>query len=212
MKSSGDQSSIYHEHAPLSGIQEYRIFTQSPILILPEPAQRHSFIPSMSNLQSLISLTTCSLLVGSHMILTFEFFAFRKLRFKKGAMKCSDCDLPDLSGFQLHSSFGIVCFLEFSVSCFGFCNLLIFNIKGSLVLRKTPLIKTKTKQIRNPQRQIRTTQVVHSGRGRNISKEILPTGCKSKSKRFEAVRDAHLLFYSHELAYKITYDCWLDTR
>ena len=30
--------------------------------------------------------------------------------------------------------------------------------------------------------------------------------------QFEAVRGAHLLFYSHEPAYKMTYDCWLDTQ
>ena len=30
--------------------------------------------------------------------------------------------------------------------------------------------------------------------------------------QFEAVRGAHLLFYSHEPAYKMTYDCWLDIR
>ena len=26
------------------------------------------------------------------------------------------------------------------------------------------------------------------------------------------MRGAHLLFYSHEATYKMTYDCWLDTR
>ena len=30
--------------------------------------------------------------------------------------------------------------------------------------------------------------------------------------QFEAMRGAHLLFYSHEQAYKMTYDCWLDIR
>ena len=29
---------------------------------------------------------------------------------------------------------------------------------------------------------------------------------------FEALKGAHLLFYSHEPANKMTYDCWLDTR
>ena len=35
---------------------------------------------------------------------------------------------------------------------------------------------------------------------------------KDHSSQFEAVRGAHLLLYSHEPAYKMTYDCWLDTR
>ena len=26
------------------------------------------------------------------------------------------------------------------------------------------------------------------------------------------MRDAHLFFYSHEPAYKMTHDCWLDIR
>ena len=30
--------------------------------------------------------------------------------------------------------------------------------------------------------------------------------------QFEAVRGAYLHFYSHEPAYKMTYDCWLNTR
>ena len=28
----------------------------------------------------------------------------------------------------------------------------------------------------------------------------------------EAARGAHLCFYSHELAYKVTYEFWLDNR
>ena len=28
----------------------------------------------------------------------------------------------------------------------------------------------------------------------------------------EAMRGDHLFFYSHEPAYKMTYDCWLDIR
>ena len=64
------------------------------------------------------------------------------------ATMSSGCDLPYLSGFQLHSSLGIVCFFEHWIFGFDFCNLLIFLILRKISKTKGPSSDTHPRPLR----------------------------------------------------------------
>ena len=95
----------------------------------------------MSYLWSLISLTTCALLIVSQMVLTFhvpirtELFALRKG--KRWVWTATFLIYQAFSNIR-HWVSPASLNTRFMVSCFGFCNLLIFYMIGSLVLRKIP--------------------------------------------------------------------------